>query len=134
MRLALFTLSLDPILGYAGIVSLGHAAFFGVGAYSAGLLALHGIIKRASRSRSARCGLVPRLALGFLPSFTVIRGDRLDPAMLVDARHRAAVEGRPRNVSPTSPAAPTGTSIRDAAGSLACSRSSCSASSASSTR
>ena len=44
LRLALFTLSLDLILGYAGIVSLGHAAFFGVGAYTAGLLALHGII------------------------------------------------------------------------------------------
>ena len=40
---ALFALSLDLILGYAGIVSLGHAAFFGVGAYCAGLLALHGI-------------------------------------------------------------------------------------------
>ena len=38
---ALFALSLDLILGYAGIVSLGHAAFFGVGAYSAGLLAKH---------------------------------------------------------------------------------------------
>ena len=39
--LALFALSLDLILGYAGIVSLGHAAFFGVGAYAAGLLAKH---------------------------------------------------------------------------------------------
>ena len=38
----LFALSLDLILGYAGIVSLGHAAFFGVGAYAAGLLAAHG--------------------------------------------------------------------------------------------
>jgi branched-chain amino acid transport system permease protein len=38
---ALFALSLDLILGYAGIVSLGHAAFFGVGAYSAGLIAKH---------------------------------------------------------------------------------------------
>jgi len=38
---ALFALSLDLILGYAGIVSLGHAAFFGLGAYSAGLLAKH---------------------------------------------------------------------------------------------
>src|SRR5882672_10416019 len=34
---ALFALSLDLILGYAGVVSLGHAAFFGVGAYGAGL-------------------------------------------------------------------------------------------------
>ena len=35
--LALFALSLDLILGYAGIISLGHAAFFGTGAYAAGL-------------------------------------------------------------------------------------------------
>jgi branched-chain amino acid transport system permease protein len=34
---ALFALSLDLILGYAGVVSLGHAAFFGIGAYAAGL-------------------------------------------------------------------------------------------------
>ena len=40
---ALFALSLDLILGYAGIVSLGHAAFFGVGAYTAGLLSKHAI-------------------------------------------------------------------------------------------
>jgi len=39
---SLFALSLDLILGYAGILSLGHAAFFGVGAYTAGLLAAHG--------------------------------------------------------------------------------------------
>ncbi len=39
---ALFALSLDLILGYAGIVSLGHAAFFGVGAYTAGLLSKYG--------------------------------------------------------------------------------------------
>ncbi len=36
---ALFALSLDLILGYAGIVSLGHAAFFGTGAYAAALFA-----------------------------------------------------------------------------------------------
>src|SRR5690242_21674473 len=35
--LALFALSLDLILGYAGIISLGHAAFFGAGAYAAGI-------------------------------------------------------------------------------------------------
>jgi branched-chain amino acid transport system permease protein len=34
----LFALSLDLILGYAGIVTLGHAAYFGVGAYAAALL------------------------------------------------------------------------------------------------
>ena len=38
----IFSLSLDLILGYAGIVTLGQAAFFGAGAYTAGLLAAHG--------------------------------------------------------------------------------------------
>jgi branched-chain amino acid transport system permease protein len=37
--MVLFALSLDLILGYAGIITLGHAAFFGVGAYTVGLLA-----------------------------------------------------------------------------------------------
>ena len=39
--IALFAMSLDLILGYSGIVSLGHAAFFGMGAYSAALFAKH---------------------------------------------------------------------------------------------
>ncbi len=38
---ALFAMSLDLILGYAGIVSLGHAAFFGFGAYAEVLFAKH---------------------------------------------------------------------------------------------
>ena len=37
--MVLFALSLDLILGYAGIITLGHAAFFGIGAYTVGLLA-----------------------------------------------------------------------------------------------
>jgi branched-chain amino acid transport system permease protein len=37
----LFALSLDLALGYAGIVTLGHAAFFGAGAYTVGMLATH---------------------------------------------------------------------------------------------
>jgi branched-chain amino acid transport system permease protein len=39
----LFALSLDLVLGFAGIVSLGHAAFFGVGAYAAGIIANTGL-------------------------------------------------------------------------------------------
>ncbi len=35
--MVMFALSLDLILGYAGIVTLGHAAFFGIGAYTVGL-------------------------------------------------------------------------------------------------
>jgi branched-chain amino acid transport system permease protein len=39
----LFVVSLDILLGYAGIASMGHAAFFGLGAYTAGVLAKHGL-------------------------------------------------------------------------------------------
>ncbi len=39
----LFALSLDLALGYAGIITLGHAAFFGTGAYTVGMLAYHGL-------------------------------------------------------------------------------------------
>src|SRR6204780_5993899 len=42
--LALFALSLDLILGYAGIISLGQAAFFGFAGYFAGLVAKYGYI------------------------------------------------------------------------------------------
>ncbi|WP_065754223.1 branched-chain amino acid ABC transporter permease [Bradyrhizobium paxllaeri] len=80
LRLALFTLSLDLILGYAGIVSLGHAAFFGVGAYSAGLLALHGIINEPVIALVV-AGLVA-MVLGFLTSFLVIRGVDLTRLMV----------------------------------------------------
>jgi branched-chain amino acid transport system permease protein len=38
---ALFALSLDLALGYAGIVTLGHAAFYGLGAYAAGIFSIH---------------------------------------------------------------------------------------------
>ncbi|NEV78885.1 branched-chain amino acid ABC transporter permease [Rhodopseudomonas sp. BR0C11] len=80
VRLGLFALSLDLILGYAGIVSLGHAAFFGVGAYSAGLLALHGIV-----GEPVLALLVAGLAaavLGFATSFLVIRGVDLTRLMV----------------------------------------------------
>ena len=80
VRLALFALSLDLILGYAGIVSLGHAAFLGVGAYSAGLLAVHGVIAQPAIALVA-AGCVAA-ALGFLTSFLVIRGVDLTRLMV----------------------------------------------------
>src|SRR6201746_2209510 len=80
VRLALFALSLDLILGYAGIVSLGHAAFFGVGAYCAGLLALHGIVHEP-RLALVVAGLVATV-IGFLTSFLVIRGVDLTRLMV----------------------------------------------------
>jgi branched-chain amino acid transport system permease protein len=80
VRLGLFALSLDLILGYAGIVSLGHAAFFGVGAYGAGLLALHGVVTEPVIALVA-AGLAA-MALGFLTSFLVIRGVDLTRLMV----------------------------------------------------
>ncbi len=40
---ALLVLSLDLVVGVAGLATLGHAAMFGVGAYAAGMLALRGL-------------------------------------------------------------------------------------------
>jgi branched-chain amino acid transport system permease protein len=80
VRLALFALSLDLILGYAGIVSLGHAAFFGIGAYGAGLLALHGIVNEPVVALIV-AGLAAT-GIGFLTSFLVIRGVDLTRLMV----------------------------------------------------
>src|SRR5262249_17465561 len=43
LSMILFALSLDLALGYAGIVTLGHAAFFGAGAYTVGMLSYYGL-------------------------------------------------------------------------------------------
>jgi branched-chain amino acid transport system permease protein len=77
---ALFALSLDLILGYAGIISLGHAAFFGVGAYAAGLLAKHAII--VEPSIALVCAGLLAAALGFATSFLVLRGSDLTRLMV----------------------------------------------------
>lgn len=76
---ALFALSLDLILGYAGIVSLGHAAFFGLGAYSAGLFSkfvwgepLTGVLVAAAVAA----------AVGYASSFIVARFRHLTLIMI----------------------------------------------------
>jgi len=75
----LFAMSLDLILGYAGIVSLGHAAFFGVGAYTAGLLSKYGWGEPLS-------GLVVAAAaaaiVGYATSFVICRFRHLALIML----------------------------------------------------
>jgi branched-chain amino acid transport system permease protein len=76
---ALFTLSLDLLLGYAGIVSLGHAAFFGLGAYTAGLLAVHGWGEPLT---GLLCAGTVAAAVGFATSFLVVRGQSLTQLMI----------------------------------------------------
>ena len=77
--LALFAVSLDLILGYSGIVSLGHAAFFGTGTYVAALFAKHVI-------PDPIVGLLAAVAvstlLGFLTSALVLRGTDLTRLMV----------------------------------------------------
>lgn len=75
----LFALSLDLILGYAGIVSLGHAAFFGLGAYTAGLLGAHGWGEPVS-GLCAAAGVAA--VAGWLCSFLVVRGGDLTRLMV----------------------------------------------------
>jgi branched-chain amino acid transport system permease protein len=76
---ALFALSLDLILGYTGIVSLGHAAFFGIGAYTAALFA-------KLVMPDPLVGLVVSMAaaglLGALCSVTILRGTDLTRLMV----------------------------------------------------
>jgi branched-chain amino acid transport system permease protein len=77
--IALFAVSLDLILGYAGIASLGHAAFFGFGAYAAGLFAIH-------INNDPLLGLVvaafAAAVLGYATSFLVLRGADLTRLMV----------------------------------------------------
>ncbi|MDM0080786.1 branched-chain amino acid ABC transporter permease [Variovorax sp. J31P179] len=76
---ALFAMSLDLILGYTGIVSLGHAAFFGFGAYTAALFAKHVM-------PDPTIGLVVAIALsaalGAVASVTILRGSDLTRLMV----------------------------------------------------
>jgi branched-chain amino acid transport system permease protein len=76
---ALFAVSLDLVLGFAGIVSLGHAAFFGFGAYAAALFAKH--IMPDPLAGLAVATLLSAL-LGLACSFTVQRGSDLTRLMV----------------------------------------------------
>ncbi len=67
---SIFAISLDLILGYAGLVSLGHAAYFGFGAYTAGLIAKAGWGEPFSGLLLATAAAT---ALGYVTSFIVLR-------------------------------------------------------------
>ncbi len=77
--LALFALSLDLILGYAGIVSLGHAAFFGMGAYGAALFAKHVM---PDPLVGLLVGTALAALLGLLTSPMIVRGTDLTRLMV----------------------------------------------------
>ena len=76
---ALCAMSLDLVVGYCGLVTLGHAAFFGVGAYAAGIFAL-----RASAEPLAGLlvGGAAAALLGLLSGVVLLRSRRLTLIML----------------------------------------------------
>ena len=76
---ALFAMSLDLILGYTGIVSLGHAAFFGFGAYSAALFAK---LVMPDPTLGLLVAAVLCTGLGALCSVTILRGTDLTRLMV----------------------------------------------------
>lgn len=75
----LFAVSLDMALGYAGILTVGHAAFFGAGAYAAGLLARHGWGEPFTGLLAA---MTVAGALGYALSYMVVRGADLTRLMI----------------------------------------------------
>ncbi|MFC5607973.1 branched-chain amino acid ABC transporter permease [Variovorax soli] len=76
---ALFAMSLDLILGYTGIVSLGHAAFFGFGAYVAALFAKHVM---PDPTVGLLAAILASALLGAVASVTILRGTDLTRLMV----------------------------------------------------
>ena len=76
----LFALSLDLILGYAGIVTLGHSAFFGLGAYTAGVLSARLGVNDPFLQLAAAAGM--SALLGVLTGAVILRTRALTLLML----------------------------------------------------
>jgi branched-chain amino acid transport system permease protein len=91
----LFALSADLVLGYAGIVTLGQAAFFGTGAYTAGILAAHGWGEPVSGLLAAAAAAA---VVGFLSGVAILRSRGLTllmqtlvvAALLLEAANKAS--------------------------------------------
>jgi branched-chain amino acid transport system permease protein len=75
----LFALSLDLVLGYAGIVTLGHSAFFGVGAYAAGIYAARVSGEPLSGLLVGACAAA---AIGWISGLIILRTQGLALLML----------------------------------------------------
>jgi branched-chain amino acid transport system permease protein len=92
----LFALSTDLVLGYAGIVTLGQAAFFGTGGYTAGILAANGWGEPVTGLIAAALAAA---AVGLLSGFVILRTSGLTllmqtlvvAALLSEAANKASV-------------------------------------------
>ncbi|MCC6947411.1 MAG: branched-chain amino acid ABC transporter permease [Bradyrhizobiaceae bacterium] len=77
-----FALSLDLLVGYAGIVTLGHAGLFGMGAYTAGILSVYGI---TDPLLTAGCAMLVAAATGLVFGWAMLRTKDLTLLMLTMA-------------------------------------------------
>jgi branched-chain amino acid transport system permease protein len=78
----LFALSLDLLVGYAGIVTLGHAGLFGVGGYTAGILSVHGV---TDPMLTAVCAMILAALTGLVFGVAMLRTKGLTLLMLTMA-------------------------------------------------
>jgi branched-chain amino acid transport system permease protein len=76
LTMALFTVSLDLVIGFAGLLTLGHGVFFGLGAYATGLLDLRGLHEPISTALLG-AGAAVLVALATGPFLLRLRGLRL---------------------------------------------------------
>ena len=86
----LFAMSLDLVLGYAGIITLGHSAFFGVGAYAAGIYAVHVSGEPVS---GLLVGAVAAAIVGWASGIVILRTQGLTLLMLTLAITALLAEG-----------------------------------------
>ncbi len=78
----MFALSLDLLVGYAGIVTLGHAGLFGVGGYTAGILSVHGL---NDPILAAGCAMATAAVVGLVFGAAMLRTKGLTLLMLTMA-------------------------------------------------
>jgi branched-chain amino acid transport system permease protein len=69
LAFALYAVSFNVLLGYGGMLSFGHAAFFGVGGYAAAIL-----VKQAGLPGGVAFALVPLVALAVSAAFALLIG------------------------------------------------------------
>ena len=107
LAFALYAVSFNVLLGYGGMLSFGHAAFFGVGGYAAAIL-----VKKTGLPAELAFALVPLAALAISAAFAVLIGffsvqrSGIYFAMLTFAVPDAALHRRAQR-RPASPAATT---------------------------
>ena len=108
--LALFALSLNLLLGVSGLVSFGHAAYFGIGAYTCAILMkTHGVPFAIAFVAAGLAAGLPALLFGFFcvrstriyfAMLTLgVRADRVGGVLQVELGHRRRAGPEQRAVS-----------------------------------